>query len=171
SKTLLKATALKGTTTDYALAEINNMLAEEIPSDMFITIFYGILDTRTGAFEYTNAGHCHPYMLTADGKICQFEKVGGLLIGAIKDAQYESDTIQLQPDDSLFFYTDGVTEAFNTIKEEEFNEKRLFETLQNNHRISCETIVDNVVSNVRVFTDGIEQSDDITCMALRYMRP
>ena len=69
SKTLLKATAYKGIPADNILREVNNVLVDDSPSNMFVTVFYGVLDTRNGAFEYSNAGHNSPYIISTDGKV------------------------------------------------------------------------------------------------------
>jgi sigma-B regulation protein RsbU (phosphoserine phosphatase) len=169
SKTLLKATAQKGVPADNVLSEVNNILVDESPSNMFVTVFYGILDTRTGAFEYSNGGHNPPYLISKDGKAMQLENVGGLMLGAMKDSEYDSNIIMLKPDDIILFYTDGVTEAFNR-DEEEFQDKRLEASLQNNSGISPDKLVNSIINNVQKFTDGTEQSDDITCLALKYFK-
>jgi sigma-B regulation protein RsbU (phosphoserine phosphatase) len=168
-KTLLKATAYKGMPADDVLAEVNKILVDESPSNMFITVFYGVLDTRNGAFEYSNGGHNSPYLISTEGAIRQVNNVGGLLIGAMKDSLYESNIIMLKPGDSLFFYTDGVTEAFNE-NDEEFHESRLEETLKNKNSLNATELVHQVFENVQSFTDDAEQSDDITCMVLKYLK-
>ncbi len=168
-KTLLKATAYKGMPADAVLSEVNNILVEESPSNMFVTLFYGILDSRSGAFEYSNAGHNSPYLITYDKEVKQITDVGGLLLGAIKDVEYLSNVIMLKPGESLFLYTDGVTEAFNK-DEEEFLEKRLEEILLNKYNFSTTDLVHQVFENVQTFSDGVEQSDDITCLALKYLK-
>src|ERR1035437_172647 len=170
SKTLLKATAQKGMPADNVLSEVNNMLVDESPSNMFVTVFYGVLDTRNGAFEYSNGGHNSPYLISADGKIRQLENIGGILLGTLQNAEYQSHILMLKPNDSLFFYTDGVTEAFNK-NEEEFLENRLVDSLQNCNTLSAVKLVNKIISNVQTYTNGIEQSDDITCLALKYLKP
>jgi phosphoserine phosphatase RsbU/P len=170
TKTLLKAEAQKGMSPDNVLSEVNNMLFDETPSNMFVTVFYGVLDIRNGAFQYSNGGHNPPYLISADGNIVQLEKIGGMSLGAIKNTEYQSGILMIKPDDTLFFYTDGVTEAFN-LNEEEFQEKRLVDSLQNNHTLSAENLVNKIISNVQTFTNGIEQSDDITCLAFKYLKP
>ena len=122
SKTLLKATALKGISPYNVLSEVNNMLVDQSPSNMFVTVFYGVLDTRNGTFEYSNGGHNSPYLISAYGKISQLENIGGILLGTMQNAEYESHILMLKPDDYLFIYTDGVTEAFNK-NEEEFKQR------------------------------------------------
>jgi sigma-B regulation protein RsbU (phosphoserine phosphatase) len=168
SKTLLKATALKGMPADNVLSEINNMLVDQSPSNMFVTVFYGVLDTRNGAFQYSNGGHNSPYLISANGKIRQLENIGGILLGTMQNAEYQSHILMLKPDDILFFYTDGVTEAFNK-NEEEFLEQRLVDSLQNSHTVSPDKLVNKIICEVQTFTNGIEQSDDITCLALKYL--
>ena len=170
SKTLLKATALKGIPPSNVLSEVNNMLVDQSPSNMFVTVFYGVLDTRNGAFEYSNGGHNSPYLISADGKISQLEYIGGILLGTMQNAEYESHILMLKPDDYLFFYTDGVTEAFNK-NEEEFLEQRLVDSLQNSNTISADKLVDKIIYDVQTHINGFEQSDDITCLALKYLKP
>ena len=168
-KTLLKITAYKGIPADNILYEVNNILVDESPSNMFVTVFYGVLDTRNGAFEYCNGGHNSPYLISNEGKVKQLENIGGLLLGAMKDAEYESNITMLNPGDTLFLYTDGITEAFNK-QDEEFDENRLVNSLLNKAPQSANDIVNNVISDVQTFSDGAEQSDDITCLALKFLK-
>ncbi len=169
SKTLLKATALKGMPADNILSEVNNIIAEESPSNMFVTVFYGVLDTRSGAFEYSNGGHNLPYLISTDGKVKQLENIGGLMIGAIKDVPYESNVIMIQPGENLIFYTDGVTESFNK-EGEEFHETGLEKILSDKNSLNVNELVEHVFENVQSFSEGVEQSDDITCLALKYLK-
>ena len=168
-KTLLKATAYKGMPADNILAEVNNILVDESPPNMFVTVFYGVLDTRSGAFEYSNGGHNSPYLLSKDGSIKQIPEIGGLLIGAMKHVEYQSTVIMLQPGESLLFYTDGVTEAFNKEKEE-YKESRLEKVLEGKYSLSTTELVNKIFEDVQIFTNGTEQSDDITCLALKYLK-
>lgn len=168
-KTLIKATAYKGLPTDSVLFEVNNLLVDESPPNMFVTVFYGVLDTRNGAFEYSNGGHNSPYLISNDGTTKLLDDVGGLLLGTIKSTEYQSNIIMLKPGESIFLYTDGVTEAFNS-NEEDFKEERLLQSLKINSVSSAEKIVANVFETVKNFTNGVEQSDDITCLALKYLK-
>lgn len=168
-KTLIKATAYKGLPTDSVLFEVNNLLVDESPPNMFVTVFYGVLDTRNGAFEYANGGHNSPYLIFNDGTTKLLDDVGGLLLGTIKSTEYQSNIIMLKPGESIFLYTDGVTEAFNS-NEEDFKEERLLQSLKINSVSSAEKIVANVFDSVKNFTNGVEQSDDITCLALKYLK-
>jgi sigma-B regulation protein RsbU (phosphoserine phosphatase) len=167
-KTLLKATALKGLPADNILSEVNNILVDDSPPNMFVTVFYGVLDTRSGAFEYSNGGHNSPYLISTDGKVQPLADIGGMLLGAIKDMEYASNVIMLKPGECLLFYTDGVTEAFNK-ENEEFQESRLAEILNNKNNLNVTELVQLVFDNVQSFANGVEQSDDITCLALKYL--
>ena len=167
-KTLLKTTAYKGIPVDNILSEVNNILVDESPPNMFVTVFLGILDTRSGAFEYSNGGHNSPYLISNNGKIEQLADIGGLLLGAMKNVEYQSNVIMITPGESLIFYTDGITEAFNK-DDEEFNEDRLENIISDNNILSPCELVNSIFENVQSFTHGVEQSDDITCLALKYL--
>ncbi|MCB9258319.1 MAG: fused response regulator/phosphatase [Ignavibacteriales bacterium] len=168
-RTLIKATASKGLPTDRVLYEVNNILVNESPANMFITLFYGILDTRNGSFEYSNGGHNLPCLITEFGMIEELENIGGLLLGAVSDVEYESNIIKLNKNESIFLYTDGITESFNK-DDIEFEEYRLFETLKKNSKENVKEIVENVIKEVITFSDGIQPSDDMTCLSLRYLK-
>ncbi len=168
-KTLLKATAHKGIPADDVLSEVNKILVDDSPSNMFVTLFYGVLDTRSGAFEYSNGGHNSPYLLSKDGSIKQIPEIGGLLIGALKDVEYQSSVLMLQPGESLLFYTDGVTEAFNK-ENEEYKEARFENVLAGKNSLNMNELITQVFDDVQSFTNGVEQSDDITCVALKYQK-
>jgi sigma-B regulation protein RsbU (phosphoserine phosphatase) len=166
SRTLLKATALKGIPPDECMAEISHTLATETLSSMYVTMFYGVLDTRNGTLEYCNAGHNPPYLISENGAE-QLENIGGIVAGYLEDFEYESKTIILKPRDTIFLYTDGVTESQND-KEEEFEEKRLQTCLNNSNGKQLPEIIEHVFNAVNNFTSGIDQYDDITTMAVRY---
>ncbi len=91
------------------------------------------------------------------------------MIGAFKDVPYESNVIMIKPGESLFFYTDGITEAFNK-DEEEFQETRLAGILDNKNSFTTNDLVQHVFEDVQSFSEGVEQSDDITCLALKYLK-
>ncbi|TDI83013.1 MAG: response regulator, partial [Caldithrix sp.] len=159
SRSFLKATAVRGVPTDVCLGAVNNILVEESLSHMFVTLFYGILDTRNGSLEYCNGGHNPPYLVSGEGKVEQLENIGGLLLGGVKDAEYESKTIKLHPGDTLFLYTDGVTEAENE-KENEFATDRLEDCLKRNYKLQLTEITEKVIEEVQAFSKGLPQTDD-----------
>jgi sigma-B regulation protein RsbU (phosphoserine phosphatase) len=170
SRTLLKATALKGLPSAKCLAEVNNILVDESLPQMFVTVFYGVLDTRNGQLEYCNGGHNPPYLISRDGQVKQLENVGGLFLGAVKDVPYDVKKMTLRPGDTLFLYTDGITEAQN-VNEDDFEDAGLEECLKDTQSLPTEEVVAKVVEAVEAFSTGMPQADDLTCLILRYVKP
>jgi len=167
SKTLLKATALKGIPPDSCLESVNNILVDESLPSMFVTVFYGIFDTRNGSFEYCNGGHNPPYLISAGGEVRQLDNRGWVFLGALKNLEYESNVVMLQPGETLFLITDGITEAMNT-REEMFGEERSQAALQMHAGKPLPELVQKVIEEVQAFAGAQEQSDDLTCLTLRY---
>jgi len=167
SKTLLKATALKGIPPDSCLESVNNILVDDSLPSMFVTVFYAVFDTRNGSLEYCNGGHNPPYIIGKDGQVRKLDHRGGVFLGSVKNLEYESNVTMLQPGETLFLYTDGITEAMNP-SEDMFEERRTEEALQRHHALPLDQLVENVVKDVQAFAGSQEQSDDITCLALRY---
>ena len=168
TKTLLKATAISGASTDACLAKVNNILVSDSLPNMFVTVFYAILDTRNGALEYCSGGHNPAFVISRDGHLTQLKDTKGLLLGFVPNVEYDSEFVMLQPGDTIFLYTDGVTEAMNE-EENQFEEQRLVTTLGQNHTASVAELLDKVIQDVNHFTNGVQQSDDITCVGVRYL--
>lgn len=168
SKTLLKATALKGLPPEECLQQVNRILHLESVAAMFVTIFYGILNTRTGEVEYANGGHNPPYLLRVGGHIEALAGTGGLVLGAMRNTTYQAKKITLQAGDGIFLYTDGVTEAVDE-QNEQFTETRLEESLQRSADALLPHVVRNTIDAVQKFSNGAPQADDITLLALKYL--
>jgi len=168
SRALLKATALTSVSPGECLRHVNRRLCRESDSGLFVTLFYGILHIRTGEVEYSIAGHSPPYLLQATGGITAVEYKGGMVLGVVEDNEYQVGRIVLQPGDGLFLYTDGVTEASDA-DQNLFSEPRLTEFLQRISSSSLPEIIQGAVSEVRSFSTGLPQTDDITMLALRYL--
>jgi len=170
SRTLLKATAMKGLPPSECLAYVNDLLCLESTAAMFVTIFYGIFNTTTGELEYSNGGHNPPYIMKADGKVQPLEMAGGIALGVMEEMSYNVDRIELQPGDGIFLYTDGVTEAFNA-NGVMYTNQRLEQLLTGQNSQSIKVIVQQVFQDVNDFSTGIEQSDDITILSMRRAAP
>jgi sigma-B regulation protein RsbU (phosphoserine phosphatase) len=171
SRTLLRSTAARGSSPGECLASVSTSLCAEDVGGMFVTCFYGVLDTRTGQIEMCNAGHNPPYILRADGSLERTPEAGGFMLGMFADASYDAATIDLRPGDSLVLFTDGVTEAANT-GDEQFEEERLEATLQRlaaaGGQVTAEQIVAGVMADVEQFASGAPQADDITMLVLTW---
>lgn len=167
SKTLLKATALKGLPPEECLQQVNRILYMESVAAMFVTIFYGILSTRTGELHYCNGGHNPPYLLRANGQIEALELTGGIALGAMKNTAYKAKQITLQAGDGIFLFTDGVTEAMDR-NNELFSEARLEENLRGKAGVSLPQLIEGVIAAINIYASGAPQADDITTLALRF---
>jgi sigma-B regulation protein RsbU (phosphoserine phosphatase) len=149
------------------MTRVNQDLSLDNESMMFVTLFFGILNTVTGEVEYCNAGHNPPMLLSAGGGITPLQPTGGVALGVAEECVYRSRKITLQKGDALFLYTDGVTEAMD--KEEElFSEERLIRELVPLNGKPLKEIVSAIMGNVAGFSEGVPQADDITVMVIRY---
>jgi sigma-B regulation protein RsbU (phosphoserine phosphatase) len=166
SRTLLKATALKGLPAGECLASVNNLLCLESTASMFVTIFYGIFNTATGELDYANGGHNPPYLLKADGSVKMLDTTNGIALGVMEEMDYNVKHTLLQPGEGLFLYTDGVTEAFNAAGAM-YTDQQLAQLLTNLNTEPIKEVVEKVFQSVNEFSTGIDQSDDITILAMR----
>ena len=170
SKTLLRTIAMRGrAVASEAIKEVNEGLCEDNDSCMFVTAFYAVLDPVSGFVEYVNAGHPLPLVLHADGGASYLPGTSGLALGVMEGVHYHSASVSLKPGEVLLMFTDGVTEAMNT-RSEEFGCERLLALFDKpgHAQLSEREAVEKMVTAVHAFADGAEQSDDLTCMALRY---
>jgi sigma-B regulation protein RsbU (phosphoserine phosphatase) len=168
SRTLIKATALRGLPPEECLSEVNRVLALENASSMFVTVFYGVLDLHGGEVTYCCAGHNPPYVLRADGRVEVLERTGGMALGVLDTVTYSSKRLRLEKGDGLFLYTDGITEAMDG-DHNEFTDRRLEQCLRQVPRKSLVELIDGVVAEVTSFVNGAPQADDMTTLALRYL--
>lgn len=167
TKTLLRVIASKQSRPEAVLAELNNELCRNNDTGMFVTLFYGILHLRTGALEYSSGGHNPPYVLAHNGAVEPLAKTRGMALGVLEDTAYQSKTFQLQAGDRLFLYTDGVTEAMDRAYNQ-FSDPRLLDCLTRARGLSPEDLIHGVLGELRRFSSGAEQSDDITALAVHY---
>ena len=166
SRTLIKATGLQDKPTNQCMSTVNDILCDESVGSMFVTVFYGIYDIQTGLITFTNAGHNPPYILKADGQVKVLMSPCNLVLGAISDITFSSDTVQLEPGDAIYMFTDGVTEAENG-NHDQFGETRLEEALAECKGKDSQHIVETINEKVKAFIDGAPQSDDITQLVIR----
>ena len=166
SHTLIKATGIRDLASNECMETVNNILCNESVGSMFVTVFYGVYDLTTGQVDYTNAGHNPPYILHADGSVEMLKNDCNLVLGAVEDMKYNSQSLQLNPGDALVMYTDGVTEAENKAHDQ-FGESRLETELAALQGADSKQIVQTVLAKVREFAAGAPQSDDITQLVIR----
>lgn len=166
SRTLLRAEGLGGGDPGECLTRVNALLERENEAAMFVTVFYGVIDLETLTLSYANAGHNPPFVLRADGTVVPIQPLGDLVLGVMPGIEYTSATTQLSPQDALFLYTDGLTEAFD-VNNEEYKEARLIAALAECRGQSAAEIGDSCIADVETFATGAAQADDMTCLVLR----
>ncbi|MDF2576950.1 MAG: stage sporulation protein [Chlamydiales bacterium] len=167
AKTLIKARSVPGLTAGEILTRVNNDLCAEIHSDMFVSMFLGVLNAESGSLEYSIAGHNPPYYLAATGRITSLKSHAQPALGLIPEVTYHNLSIQLKAEDKLFLYTNIPNEArspegkFYTYED---LENALFKLAS----LSARQIAKGVMQDVKNFTDDKPQSDDITVFGLHY---
>jgi len=147
------------------ISAVNKYLADNIPANRFVTLFYAELDPESGALSFLNAGHNPPLIVHAAGTVEQLAS-GGLPLGIKPDADYREGRTQLQPGDVLVVYSDGVTEAVSPTGEE-FGSTRLYEVVSRNIESSAAGIRDRIESSLTKFSQGTSAADDITLVIVK----
>jgi sigma-B regulation protein RsbU (phosphoserine phosphatase) len=167
ARTVIQGISRESLAPGETMAKANDLVCRENPLELFVTVFYGILDIETGVLRYANAGHNCPYIVSHTGEVSALEGTGGTACGIMEGLPYEEAAITLAPGDALFMFTDGVTEAFD-INEQEYGDARLAAALANSEGAVIEDLAGQVVASVAAFVGAAPQSDDLTCLALRY---
>jgi sigma-B regulation protein RsbU (phosphoserine phosphatase) len=137
----------------------------------YATLFCGILKPKTGTFDYCNAGHPPPYLVRCPAEAGAEVKVeelreGGIPVGMMPGAPYETGTTVLKPGDFVYLFTDGITEAENE-EEDLLGEERLVACLQGCAGLDLNNIMHEVLVEVRSFAGETPQDDDVTMVAFR----
>lgn len=147
------------------ISAVNRYLADNIPANRFVTLFYAELDPASGALSFLNAGHNPPLIVHSAGTVEQLAS-GGLPLGIKRDAEYREGRTQLQKGDVLVIYSDGVTEAVSPTGEE-FGATRLYEVVARNVTASAAGIRDRIESSLTKFAQGTSAADDITLVIVK----
>jgi len=167
SRTLIKMEATRAIPSAEVMNRVNRNLSLENPSLMFVTLFFGILNVNTGELEYCLGGHDPPYIIRTSGDIELLALTNGMMLGVNANFTYESRKTVIHKGETIFLYTDGVTEAMNP-EESPFTEKRLETTLAQWREKDPATIINSVRETLRDFSKGTPQYDDITMLALKF---
>ena len=166
--TLLRHEAEDGVAPDEIFVNVGNELEHNNDSCMFFTATCGLLDVNTGEVVLSNAGHPPPY-LRHENTFREVEIENGVIVGALPltREQFSIKKLQLQKGDTLFLYTDGVTEAFNP-KLVEYQSERLRAALHKLTGANPREILDGITKSISDFAEGAPQSDDITMLTIKY---
>ncbi|MCL2066713.1 MAG: SpoIIE family protein phosphatase [Treponema sp.] len=166
TKTLVKNYASAGHSPEEVFYAVNNTLCENNDSAMFVSAFMGYFNITSGRFVHINAGHNPPLIKKSDGSFKFIETKPGFVLGVMENTNYLEEEILLDCGDTLYLYTDGVTEAMNAGREL-FSEERLVEVLNRNINCTPQELLSAVKREINGFTDKAEQTDDITMLALK----
>jgi sigma-B regulation protein RsbU (phosphoserine phosphatase) len=166
TQTMIKTAATGDRSPASIVTRVNDVLSADNPASMFVTLFLAIVDIRTGKFRYCNAGHNPPYIVHGDDRLTELNQRHGVVMGAMTGLAYHEDESQLTLGDSLFIFTDGVTEAMD-VEGSLFGEKRLETLLVDADRAAAEQLTASVLTSVEGFATGASQADDITILAYR----
>ena len=152
------------------LRKMNPQIFRDTPSGVFATAFYGILDTKKMELSYASAGHDPAILYNKEKGVFQFLEAAGTPIGMLPSAVFDGILkgykLKLSPGDTLIMYTDGVTEAMNGAKEE-FQDERLKESVLKHGGLPLDDLIQAIVDDVKTFTGGLPQEDDISLLAFR----
>ncbi|MDH5563632.1 MAG: SpoIIE family protein phosphatase, partial [Nitrospirota bacterium] len=145
---------------------LNRMFPMTEDGRQYFTLIYGILNIRTGTFQYTCAGHPPPLYLAPNQRVIPCE-VGNVPIGLFTDSHYDEGTFQLEPGGRLYLYSDGVLEAKDAAREF-FGETRLEETLKATQQVPLQTSVDSTVTAVLDWTGNNQAQDDLSILSFEW---
>ena len=150
-----------------ALSYVNKRICARNTLNMFVTVWVGIIDLENGNVIACNAGHDNPVVLRKNGRIEVINDVHGVIVGAMDDSEYTDYEFNLEKDDKLFLYTDGVVEATNS-KNELFTEHRMLEVLSKHRTKSPSDILKSMKKSIDTFAGDAPQFDDITMLLVEY---
>ena len=166
AKTLIRAKSEPGLTPDMILSKVNTELLRDNEQCLFVTLFLAVYQRSTRTLHYANGGHNPPYLISADGVPSQLPLLPGAALGVIDEAVYQPQQHRLAPGEALFAYTDGVTEAVNTLGQM-YGEDRLAQMLDSLGMELATTLNSRLMDDIEGFSRGAGQADDITVMTLR----
>jgi sigma-B regulation protein RsbU (phosphoserine phosphatase) len=150
------------------LRKLNTLLIPESESATFVTVFFGVLNIRTGEMQFCNGAHNSPYLLKTTGAVEQLPLTDGSILGKIPHMDFETKRVKLDKGDTLYLYTDGVTEAMDP-ESAQYEDVRLKSYLGSARKLSIRELIQGNIQDLKKHTRGANQSDDITLLALRYL--
>jgi sigma-B regulation protein RsbU (phosphoserine phosphatase) len=165
ARTHLKAIAPYCNGPADCLKKLNGELAQDNETAMFVTVFYGILNIKTGQLIYANGGHCPPVLKKQTS--ASMTPPQGVAVGVFEEAAFQEATHTFTRGETLFLYTDGVTEAMNP-SSESYMIQRLLTRLDAQGPLRPTDMIADVLKDIKDFSQGAPQSDDITCLVLQW---
>ena len=167
AKTAIRSLAESGRAPSEILFRANNTLCDGNDAEMFVTVWIGIIDLRTGDMRCANAGHEYPVLLRAGGEYELFKDKHGVALGAMENMRFSEYELKLNPGDRLFVYTDGIPEAID-LDEQQYGTDRLTAKLNTLRDATMAQTLPAVREDVASFAGKAEQFDDITMLGFAY---
>lgn len=152
---------------DRLLECVNEILLERNEAEMFVTIWFGILEISTGIIKCVNAGHENPAIGTDNEGFKLYTSKHGFVLAGMSGIKYKTETIQMKKGEALFLYTDGVPEATNADREL-FGTDRMLTAL-NKSNGSCDDMIQSVTRDIEQFVGEAAQFDDLTMVCIKYL--
>ncbi len=169
ARSILRSVSRRGGGPSRVLRDANMRLHRDLGSQLLLTLVYGVLDAESKTLQYCNAGHNAPLLVRASGK-WRALKTGGLLLGVFDKHQYKSETLHLEKGDVIFFYTDGLVEAHTPLPQRiEYGDARILDFLLEHHHLRAPALIEAVFDQVKEFTSGAHQHDDLTLVVVRVL--
>jgi sigma-B regulation protein RsbU (phosphoserine phosphatase) len=165
SRTLLRVVAHDNLEPADVLQRTNDLIISDTHSDLFVTVFYVILDPESGTLIYANGGHNPPLLVRQNGEV-ESLRARGIVLGIVSPIHLEEKRTTVEPGDTLIMYTDGVTDAINT-DEEEFGTARLAQIVQHTRDHPPQKMLSEISDEVLAFAGNTPQFDDITLVAVK----
>ena len=166
SKILVNNFAMMGSSPAKVLEQVNTQICKNNDEEMFVTVWFGVLEISTGKITAANAGHEYPIIKKPDGSFELFKDKHGFVIGGMEGMRYKEYEFTLEKGGVLFLYTDGVAEATNS-KNELFGTERMLETLNAQPEACPKEMLDNMKKSVDSFVGDAPQFDDITMLGVK----
>ena len=158
---------IAGLNTSSIIERMNTYLCNNNEGNLFVTLFPGILNVSTGEVEYVNAGHNYPFIIKSSGVVSELDTSHCIPLGINLNLSHTTNTYKLEKGDTIFLYTDGVSEAFN-IHDQQYSIKKISELLLNLANHAPIELIHHIVDDVKAFLQDTEQSDDISVLAIQY---
>jgi sigma-B regulation protein RsbU (phosphoserine phosphatase) len=165
---IIRSEVNNGNSISSMLKHMNQQVAMATSSEKYVTLFYGELDFEKNEFHYANAGHNYPILARANGEVHLLE-TGGPIIGAFPFMEYASTSVKLEPDDVLFLFTDGLSEAMDA-NDVEYGEERIRRFICEHRDQEPQKLMDLIVEDVRSFDPTYPPQDDTTIVTLKMTR-
>jgi serine phosphatase RsbU (regulator of sigma subunit) len=165
TRSLIRAEAKRRRSPRKVLLNVHKLLLEMSRAEMFVTVFYGVLDPMRGRLRYARAGHDHPLLFRSGGEVCRSLTAAGMALGFVEDVTLEEADAELYSGDRLILYTDGITHA-ESLTGEFFGIERLRQTVCNAGPVTAQELCDLIFERVGRFQVGAAQFDDMALLLL-----